>query len=178
MKKIISLIMVCTLSAVILAGCNDSSGANTGNTGSADLTATNSGTDVQSVSASDYEKTFEGFVKYMDDSGFVKGDGADLTASAIGAAKGKRYIISGTYKYSIELYEYEDQSSELAQKTITNARTDHSFHLMDSTESATVNTYALVTEDGKFLMLFTDSSSNDEPSDKKAAAAKAVENFK
>ena len=81
-------------------------------------------------------------------------------------------------KAGLKLYEYEDQTSDIAQRTIANAKGDHSFHLMDSTESATANTYAAVTEDGKFLMLFTDSSSNDEPSDKKSSAAKAVESFK
>ena len=180
MKKILSLIVVCAVSIVMLVGCSESSGgAASGNNGSADITATNSSSDTQSVDASGYEKSFEGFVQYMTEGGYIKGDGTDLTAAAIGAKQGKRYTISsGTSKYYVELYEYEDQTSDIAQRTIANAKGDHSFHLMDSTESATANTYAVVTEEGKFLMLFTDSSSNDAPSEKKESAAKAVESFK
>ena len=180
MKRILSLIAVCAVFALMLAGCsNNSESTAADNNGSAEIAATNSGEDTQSVDASKYDNTFDSFMQYMADGGHIKGVGADLTASAIGAKQGKRFTVSlGTSKYFVELYEYDDQTSDIAKRTIANAKGDHSFHLMDSTESATANTYAAVTEDGKFLMLFTDSSSNDTPSEKKESAAKAVESFK
>ena len=106
MKKILSLIVVCAVLAVMLVGCsNNSGGSATGNNGSADITATNSSTDTQSVDASGYDDSFDGFVQYMTDGGHIKGDGTDLTASAIGAKQGKRFTVSaGTAKYFVELY--------------------------------------------------------------------------
>lgn len=175
MKKLISLIAACALAAVMLTGCSGTADT----TASSNNTETNSSTDTQSVSADSYDKTFDGFVQYMTDGGYIKGDGTDLTASAIGAKQGKRYTISsGTSKCYVELYEYEDQTSELAQKTIANARADHSFHLFDSTESATQFTYAVVTEDGKFLMLYTDNTTGDAISENKENAGNAVAAFK
>ena len=179
MKRIASILIVLALSALMLTGCSDTADeTDNGGMGSADITAANSDTDTTTVSPDDYEKTFEGFIQYMTDGKFIKGEGTDLTASAIGAKQGKRFVMSGTSKYSVELYEYEDQTSEIAQKTIANARGDHSFHLMDSTESATANTYAAVTEDGRFLMLYTDGSTNNNPTDKKIFAYNAVVSFK
>ncbi len=178
MKKILSLLIICALSAFMLAGCNSNNTGVGTNTDSAELTGNDSSTDTQSFSAEGYDKTFEGFLEYMTDNGVIKGEGTELTASAIGAKQGKRFVLSSSNKFSIELYEYEDQTSDIAKKTIANARGDHSFHLMNSTESATANTYAAVTEDGRFLMLLTDNSSNDDPSEVKTYAAKAVESFK
>ncbi len=176
MKKVLSLMVIAALLAVIPVGCSNSSDGTNG--GSADITAVNTDTDTQAVSADKYEKTFDGFVSYMTDNGFIKGDGTDLTASAIGAKQGKRFVMTGTSKYTIELYEYDDQTSEIAQQTLANARGDHSFHLMESTESATANTYAVATDDGRFLMLYTDSSTNEEPTDRKIFASNAVVLFK
>ena len=129
MKRIASILIVLALSALMLTGCSDTADeTDNGGMGSADITAANSDTDTTTVSPDDYEKTFEGFIQYMTDGKFIKGEGTDLTASAIGAKQGKRFVMSGTSKYSVELYEYEDQTSEIAQKTIANARGDHSFH--------------------------------------------------
>lgn len=179
MKKIISLAVACILAAVMLTGCSGTDDTASSNNTSANITAVTGSGDTQTVSAGGYDKTFDGFVQYMTDGGYIKGDGTDLTASAIGAAQGKRFTMSsGTSKYSVELYEYEDQTSELAQRTIANARADHSFHLYESTESAVQSTYAVVTEDGRFLMLYTDTSASDASAAKKEEAGNAVAAFK
>ncbi len=186
MKKIFSVIAVAMIAAMMFAGCNDTSTASS-DTNAVTATAsasTESGEEAiegETVQAADYDKTFEGFIQYMTDAGYTKGEGTDLTASAIGAKQGKRYTItSGSSKIYIEYYEFEENASEtsdLAKKTIENARKDGSFTLFDTTTSATQNTLAAVSDDGRFLMLYTDSSTNESNITAKNDAAELVKNF-
>lgn len=168
MKKILLIIAVLTLSTAVFSGCSDT----------ANTSSDSSDTSAVSVDESGYETTFDGFVKYMTDGGYIKGEGEELTASVIGAAQGKRFTVSsGMGKYSIELYEFEDQTSELAAKTLANAKNNGSFHLFETTESSTENTVATASEDGRFLMLFTELAANDNTAATKEAAIEAVKSF-
>ena len=177
MKRIISLIAAIMLVCVMLTGCeSDGSASSDTSAVSSENGQTMTGDGAKSPSA--YNKDFEGFVQYMKDNGFISGDGADLTAAAIGASKGQRFTISSPVsKHTVELYEYTDQTSDIAVKTITDARTDGSFHLFESTEYATQYTLAAVSEDGRFLMLYTDSSESGSKAEQKQAAAEAVYKF-
>lgn len=180
MKKLLSVAAAALLAMAVLAGCNTT--AQQSEASDTAVLTTQSGseenTDTDLILPENYEKTFDGFVQYMTDYNFISGEGTDLTASAIGAKEGKRYTVSlGTTRFFVELYMYEDTSSELAVKTIENARKDGSFHLYDSTESATRNTLAAVSEDGRFLMLYTDASENEKNIALKNAAADAVKQF-
>ena len=60
---------------------------------------------------------------------------------------------------------------------ISNARSDGSFHLFESMEIITKYTLAAVSEDGRFLMLYTDNSESDGVNDQKDKAAQAVRQF-
>lgn len=124
-----------------------------------------------------YENSFDGFVEYMTDSGFVGGEATDTSADAIGAVSGKRYIASGSSKISVELYEFPtDNLSEIAKTTIENAKKDGSFDLYGYT-SATQYTTAAVTDDGRFMMLYTDASTNEDSIAMRDEAVKTVQNF-
>ena len=180
MKKFLSIIAAAAAAAVLLAGCTDGADSNS----AANSTDSAASSDAQTLtgdgtkSPEGYEKSFDGFVKYMTDNGFISGDGEELTAAVIGAKTGKRFVVSTPMsKHTIELYEYKDQTSEAAVKTIENARKDGSFHLFDSTETVTANTFAAVSSDGCYLMLYTDSSDADDVSEQKKAAAEAVARF-
>lgn len=179
MKKLISMIAAAAVCACIFAGCAGDENTGTGSVSDTDTSVSGETLAADgSVSPDGYEKTFDGFVKYMTDSGYVSGDGDELTAAAIGADKGRRYKMSSTVsKHTVELYEFTDQTSDAAKKTIANARTDHSFHLFESTETQTKYTYAAVSADGRFLMLYTDSSETDGVSEQKQSAGEAVEVF-
>lgn len=181
MNKLISIIAAAAVAAALFTGC----------TGDAGTVSSQAASDTESVASGEtlagdgtkspdgYEKTFDGFVQYMTDNEFVSGDGVELTAAAIGANVGKRFTVSsGVSKHTVELYEYTDQTSEAAVKTINNARADGSFHLFESTETMTKNTLAVVTDDGRFLMLYTDASESDGVAEQKQAAADAVKAFK
>lgn len=181
MNKFLSIIAAAALAAVMITGCESGGSAQTASSGSDTASASDSGeamTGDGTKSPEGYSKDLDGFVKYMTDNEFVSGEGVDLTAAAIGAASGKRFTVtSGVTKHTVELYEYTDQSSELAQKTIKNARKDGSFHLFESTENVTQYTLAAVSEDGRFLMLYTDASDSEDKNEQKTAAAEAVKNF-
>lgn len=180
MKKFISIIAAAAVAAVVITGCTGdagtsaSSAATDSSAESAGQTMTGDGT----KSPESYDNTFDGFVQYMTDNGVVAGEGEELTAAAIGAQTGKRFTVSsGVSKHTVELYEFTDQTSEMAAKTIANARADGSFHLFDSTENVTKYTLAAVSEDGRFLMLYTDNSESDGVAEQKQAAAELVAAF-
>ena len=176
MKKIISLIMASLLVAVVLCSCTgDSSGDNTSaeSTQSGDVLA-GDGT----KSPSGYDKSFDGFVKYMTDNGFVDGDGEELTANIIGASQGKRFTVqTPVSKHTVELYEFTDTTTKEAQRVISDARKDGSFHLFESTETVTAHTTAAVNADGTFLMLYTDTSDKDNTDEQIKKAVEAVQAF-
>ena len=169
MKKILSLAAVLAVLTAALSGCSGTFDENT-NSDSSEVEAV-------SVDETSYEESFDGFVKYMSDAGFIKGDGEELTASVIGAAKGKRFTVSaGMGKYCVELFVFEDTKSETASKTISDAQ-NGVFHLFETTESTTQNTAAAVSEDEKFLMLFTEIAANDNTAQMKEEAVEAVKTF-
>lgn len=177
MKRLFSIIAVTLLAAALLAGCSD----NTPNTTVSDTSSAASDTESAAQSKTSdgkYDDSFDGFVQYMTDSGFVSGDPVDTTASAIGAVQGKRFTMSsGTAKIYVELYEFPTSNlSDTASTTIENARNDGTFSIYNYT-SATQNTVASVTEDGRFLMLYTDSSTSESNITNREEAVKTVKNF-
>lgn len=175
MNKIISIIAAAAVVLVLLSGC-DGAAVSTQTKSTADEAQTMTGDGTKN--AKNYEKNLDGFIKYMTDNEFISGEGTELTSAAIGASSGRRFTISTPVsKHTIELYEYTDQTSDAAQKTIANARKDGSFHLFESTENVTQYTTAAVSEDGRFLMLYTDSSEKDEKNDTCLAAVEAVKKF-
>ena len=183
MNKLFSIIAAAAVAAVLFTGCTgDAQGTPSASSDAASQTESGETMTGDGTKSPDgYKKDFDGFVQYMTDNGFVSGDGVELTAAAIGAASGKRFTMSsgvgGTTKYYVELYEYSDQTSDAAAKTISNARADGSFHLFESTETVTQNTLAVVSEDGRFLMLYTDNSESEDKNEQRDAAAEAVKVF-
>ena len=171
MKKLISafMILAMVLSAALFTGCND--------------ITNDTSTDTTAVSSENSEKSdksdsgFEKFAAYMEEGGFIKGSGLELTASVIGAEYGERYTISsGGSKIYVELYEYEDTNSDLALKVLSEAKNSGTFSLYN--DLSTENTAAAVTPDGKYLMLYTDSSANANNVQIKNDAVDAVKNYK
>ena len=168
MKKLISafMILAMVLSAALFTGCND--------------ITNNTSTDTETVSDESSEKSgnagFEKFAAYMEESGYIKGKGLELTASVIGADYGERYTISsGSSKIYVELYEYKDTSSKLALKVLSEAQSSGTFSLYN--DLSTENTAAAVTPDGKYLMLYTDSSTGENNVQTKNDAVEAVKNY-
>ena len=181
MNKIFSIIAAAAVFAVIFTGCTGDAETSSSAASGSETASSEQGAALSADGTIDpdkYEKTFDEFVAYMTDSGYINGEGVELTAAAIGADKGKRFTVSSTVsKHTVELYEFTDQTSEAASKAISNARADHSFHLFESTENQTKYTYAAVSADGRFLMLYTDGADNDSTAEQKQKAGEAVEKF-
>ena len=145
----------------------------------------NSVASIQESNYDDYIHSFEElqdlmntprFAAYMEESGYIKGKGLELTASVIGADYGERYTISsGSSKIYVELYEYKDTSSKLALKVLSEAQSSGTFSLYN--DLSTENTAAAVTPDGKYLMLYTDSSTGENNVQTKNDAVEAVKNY-
>lgn len=177
MKKIVSIIAAALLAVTAFAGCTQSTpDVTASNTSSA---ASDTESKVESkTSDGKYDNSFDGFVQYMTDGGFVSGDAVDTTASAIGATQGKRFTMSsGTAKIYVELYEFPTENlSDTASTTVANARNNGTFEIYGYT-SATQNTVAAVTDDGRFMMLYTDASTNESNVTNKDEAVKAVKSF-
>ena len=170
MKKLISFFMIAAmvLSVAMFTGCNN--------------VTNNNSSDTENVSSDSKESPdsadsgFDKFVSYMEDGGFIKGNGDELTASVIGAEQGERYTISsGGSKINVELYEYKDTNSELALKILSEAKNSGTFSLYD--DLSTENTVAAVSADGKYLMLYTDSSTNANNVQTKNDAVEAVKSY-
>ncbi len=177
LKRTILMFVCAAVAAVAMAGCSITSDSSTSST-AADTSSTETA-DTASVTEDGYSYTLDGLVQYMADNEYISGDGTELTASAIGASSGLRFTMTaGTSTHYVELYEYDlsSEMSDMASRTVSNAKADGSFSLYDSTQSATQNTVAAVTEDGKFLMLYTNTSASDEDIDAITAAFQAFGN--
>ena len=129
-----------------------------------------------SESSGSSDKGFEKFVKYMEDGGYIKGKSEKLSAAVIGAEYGDRYTISsGTSKIYVELYEYKDTESDIARSILGAAKEKGTFALYN--EIQTDKTAAAVSADGKYLMLYTDSSTSGNSVQTKNDALAAVEKY-
>lgn len=179
MKKIFSIVAVVLISAVAFAGCNTTSQTSSDGEGSSTSSvSSDEASETEIVNAEDYSRDFEGFVQYMTDGGYISGDGTALSASAIGAVQGERFTVgSGTSKFYVELYEFDvENMNDTASATVSDAKADGTFNLYGDL-TATQNTLAVATEDGRFLMLYTDSSTSEGNLDAKQKAADAVLSF-
>lgn len=170
MKKLISIaaIAAVVMSLAMLTGCN--------------YEADDSSTDTSTVSSDSVENDastnggFENFAKYMEDGGYIKGKGEEMTASVIGAEYGERYTISsGGSRIYVELYEYKDTESDLAKRILGEAAEKGTFSLYNDIQ--TDGTAAAVSADGKYLMLYTDASTNGNNIQTKNDAVEAVTKY-
>lgn len=160
MKKLFSVLAVVVLAAAMLAGCEETTTSEPAQTDST-VVSSEQADDIVSVDASKYEKSFDGFVEYLTDSGYIEGDGSELSADAIGAEKGLRYMMgSTTSRHYVEVYCFGDELSETAVSTIEMAQNENKFALFGD-EAATQSTFAVATTDGKYLLLYT-AAPNDE----------------
>jgi len=176
MKKIFIIAASCLLTVCMLAGCADNTAQTSSEEQETVITDNVGGTDLPSLD--NYEDSFTDLIKYMTEAGIIKGDGTDINAESIGASQGKRFTMSsGPIKYYIELFEYEDTTTDKAKSVITNAKRDHSFTLFGNTESITQHTYAVASENGKYLILYSDTSSTDSAAQRQKNAQSAFLNY-
>lgn len=157
MKRIIALLAACLISISVFAGCGGASPNTISHTENSKV---------------DYSKEFEqienylvkkkcitkDMVKNFNDTTLPKTKGVDYKYGYeyIGAISGKKYINNGVV---VELYEFKEGENN---KTIESVKKNGTFTLYDS------EIKAYLTDDEKFMLIYTDKSIKDDDTDSEA----------
>lgn len=100
----------------------------------------------------DYDADIQGMCKFFEESGLTAGEKVQMSYDVIGALNGYKYAYSyNDSSVQVELYEFPTENiSETAQAVIDSVREAGSFEILDSTVPAQIS------EDGRFMMVYTD----------------------
>lgn len=158
MKKILAALLCAALLMVFAAGCNGAANADDKDTGD----------EAKSLVASDYKDDLGGLATYLSAYGYINpmkpSTITEMDASLIGAKKGNKYVEQKMNNVTVELYEFDvNKPSATADEIIGSVKTDGKFSILDLPE---VNAY--LSDSGKFLMIYNDSSINNENPDEKS----------
>lgn len=169
MKRILTAILCAGVIAVSAAGCgyNDALyNNNNNNSSSSSQTSEESSNTEEKVSDAKYDNNLDGLIDYFDAKEYIEnkeGSFVKMDASAIGAKEGKKFAIK--YESSnliIELYEYDTKSlNDTAKKTIKSVEDNGTFSVYGLPDVT-----AYLSDNGKYLMVYTDSSIDKENPDK------------
>lgn len=175
MKKIIAAVLGAVM-AVSLAGCRTSGSK-------LEKISTESAPDADTVKMSDYADNLEGLEKYLVDLNYIpqKSEATDMLASVIGAKSGHRYnFIVDRSTVIAELYEYDtDALTEEGRRVIDEVKTNGEFYVFDKNVQIDENTAykADLSDSGKYLLIYTDNSSDIANVQRKADFTQKVKAF-
>ena len=155
MKKIIAALAAAIMISVVTTGCF----------GMGQKAAVATGDEAQSQEASDYENDFEGLCNYLASFGYINPvkDNEDVTYVSmdyelIGADKGRKFTEQTKKKATIEIYEdSSDKKNATADEVIGSVKKDGILKIYDLPEVK-----ALLSDNGKYLMIYTDKSINED----------------
>jgi hypothetical protein len=130
------------------------------------------GDEAKSMKASDYTDDLDGLATYFSAYGYINPLQTDanvtMDASLIGAKAGKKYTEYKVKNVTIELYEFDTaKPTATADEIISEVKNKGKFSILELPE---VNAY--LSDSGKFMMIYNDTSINDEKPDENS------ENFK
>lgn len=187
MKKLIAATLAVIFITASFAGCGykDALESNSANT-----SATSAVKDENQVNinSDDYNDNFDGLCDYFKDMGYiVEKAGAkieeknvvEMDYKLVGAENGKKFSTKYNGKsVLVELYSYNsEQLSAEANAVIDSVRKNGTFTILDLNPVK-----AYLSDNGKYLMIYTDSSINDEKpdteSDNYIHREEVIENFK
>ena len=155
MKKIIAALAAALMISVFTTGCF----------GMGQKTAVATGDEALSQEAADYENNFEGLCNYLASFGYINpvSDNEDVTYVSmdyelVGADKGRKFTEQTKKKATIEIYEFNtDKKNATADEVIKSVKNDGVFKIYDLPEVK-----ALLSDNGKYMMIYTDKSINEE----------------
>ncbi len=144
-------------------------------------------TTAPSVVATDYDDSFDGLISYFTDLGyFAMSDGkvddskvTKMDASLIGATEGNKYSYSlNSNNITIELYSYDlSNLDDTANEIIASVKENGTFTIL---ELPAVTAY--LSDNGKYLMIYNDTSISSDNPDTNATnytqRETVIENFK
>ncbi len=176
MKKIIPLIMISILIISVFAGCGYdplTSGSSVTATTATDDKGNTQATEAQKVSKENYSKDLKGLVEYFNDLGYIENEEEMVTEmqyKLIGAKAGNRYV-KGTA--NVELYEFDTKNlNDTAKAVIESVKNKGKFTLYDK------EVEAYLSDNEKYLMVYTDSAAEDKASDAYKTKQAAIKDFK
>ena len=167
MKKIITALMCLGMIAAMLTGCGYNDALENSNKEATKATESSQAETTPVVKDSDYKDTLAGLADYFADKGYIaKKDGkidaskvTKMDASLIGAKEGKKYQPVNTV--FIEFYSYDTANlNDTAKDILVSVKDNGTFSILDL---PAVKAY--ISDNGKYLMVYTDTSINDEKPD-------------
>lgn len=138
--------------------------------------------DADSISQKNYDNNLDGLVNYFKALHYlpVTTTPTQMLAEVIGAVKGYRYIytVNGSQTV-VELYEYNPAAmNDTAKRVLGEIRETGSFHLFNKEGVDKDTTYtAYLSDNGKYMMIYTDNSNNDGNLIQAKSAQKALKDF-
>ena len=175
MKKITAAILG-TVMAISLAGCR-SAGPQL------EKLSTEKAPDPDTVKVSDYADNLEGLEKYLVALEYIpeKTEPTNMLANVIGAKSGHRYnFIVDKSTVMTEIYEYDtDDLGEEGKRVIDEVKKNGEFHVFDEKVNIDENIAypAKLSDNGKYLLIYTDNSTDIANVQRKADFAEKINNF-
>lgn len=111
-----------------------------------------------SVKTDDYKDNLDGLEKYLKKRAFLPdSEPTEMTYSLIGAIGGHRYMFSfNNSSVTAEFYEFDlNNLNDDAKRTIKSVKEKGEFELLD------ISTKATLSDNGKYLMIYTDNSGDE-----------------
>lgn len=190
MKRFIAAILCVGLIAAVSAGCGYKDALSKDNKTTQATEATGSLATVDETENKNYSDNLEGLSNYFADKGYIttkdgKIDESTVTvmdASLIGAKEGKKYATGyGGKAITIELYEYDvtnlNKINDTAKTVIESVKNTGEFTILDLP-----SVKAYLSNNGRYIMIYTDSSIDDANPDKESDNYKhreeVIKNFK
>lgn len=181
MKKIIAALTAVLMMTIFFAGCNDplsKQNVAAGTTSAATEVTENTNATVDSNKT--YEDNLKGLEELFVDKGYMtiaedKSNVTEMDASLIGAKEGNRYKANyNNAEVLIELYAFDADNLEDAAKDVINSvKEKGQFQIMNLDP---VNAY--LSDNGKYLMVYTDKSNPEKDSDNDKRKQEVIETFK
>ena len=145
MKKIIAVLLIIGL-ALSLTGC-----FGFGSTTSTEDTST-------PLEISEYDKSFDGMLRYLTDYKFIPSDSASRSTvyyDMFGADNGVRCVLSG--KAFIEFYDFSKADSATADEVMADMKDDGKFYAVEGLSELT----AVFSKSGRFAAVYDEKNSYD-----------------
>lgn len=167
MKKFFTAVLCAGLIAVTASGCGYSDALLDSKSSVTQPSEANSNPATEDeVKSSDYKNDLNGLVDYFVAKEYIKDDKNTVTemdAASIGAEKGKKFANTFEAKnITIELYEYnQDKLNETAENILESVKKDGTFSIYSLPDVP-----AYISDNGKFLMIYTDASIDNKNADK------------
>ncbi len=171
MKKIILFVLTAVL-AISFTGCIGGGSKLPG-------VATSEGADIKKVDASKFKNDLDGLEEYLKKLKYLPEDitAVDMMSEVIGAKAGERYNFTvDNSTVFVELYEYDTDNMNAEAKRVTaEAKKDGKIKVLSDDNSAAFP--AVLSSSGKFLVMYTDNSTNEGNATRKKNFTDAVKNF-